>query len=32
MGYSTEFASNGTDSLKKYRCESPDAVIVDINM
>jgi CheY-like chemotaxis protein len=32
IGYRAEFASNGTEGLKKYLCERPDAVLMDINM
>jgi PAS domain S-box-containing protein len=32
LGYKPEFASNGTEGLKKYKNSRPDAVLMDINM
>jgi signal transduction histidine kinase/DNA-binding response OmpR family regulator len=32
LGYKPEFASSGTEGLKKYKACKPDAVLMDINM
>jgi signal transduction histidine kinase/ActR/RegA family two-component response regulator len=32
LGYKTEFASNGTEGLDKYKSCKPDGVLMDINM
>jgi PAS domain S-box-containing protein len=32
LGYKTEFASNGTEGLEKYKNCKPDGVLMDINM
>jgi two-component system cell cycle sensor histidine kinase/response regulator CckA len=32
LGYRSEFASNGTEGLQKYRHKKPEAVLMDINM
>ena len=32
LGYKSEFASNGTEGLEKYKSVNPDAVLMDINM
>ena len=32
LGYKSEFASNGTEGLDKYKSSQPDAVLMDINM
>jgi PleD family two-component response regulator len=32
LGYKTEFASNGTEGLDKYKSCKPEGVLMDINM